>query len=182
MKEMLKKKNMSVYELSRRTNIPYTTLNELVRGNKSLKNCSVKILKALSQELHMTMDEIYNVCEKTSYMDFEVFKSNEQHRLKEKGSVDYLIYVLETDIIHEYWKKGRRVEALYMTCLYDYISEKCHMEKYNGYDEIRKYKLEEPLYPVTVQQGLESKSECEKLAIPIFKQHGIMEVDVFNVC
>lgn len=182
MRELLKKKNISVYELSKKTKIPYTTLNELVRGNKTLENCSVKILKALSEVFHMTMDEIYNECARTSYMDFEIFKSNEQHRLKEMGNIDYLIYVLETDVIREKWNKGHRVEALYMTCLYDYISEKCQMEKYNGYDEIRQYKLEEPLYPISVQQGLESRSECERLAIPIFKQHGIMEVDIFNVC
>lgn len=57
----LKEKKISIYEISKNTLIPYTTLNEIVRGARSIDNCSVKILKSLADYLKLSMDELYQI-------------------------------------------------------------------------------------------------------------------------
>ena len=59
LRELLKEKNMSVYALSRRAALPYTTVNELVLGKKQISSCSVRTVAALAEGLDMSMDEFY---------------------------------------------------------------------------------------------------------------------------
>lgn len=53
---------ISVYKLSKESNVPYTTLNELVRGERSINECSVKVLISLSNSLNLSLDELYKIC------------------------------------------------------------------------------------------------------------------------
>lgn len=58
----IKQHNISVYSLSKKTNIPYTTINELVRGERRIDQCSVFILNSLAKQLNLSMDELYSIC------------------------------------------------------------------------------------------------------------------------
>lgn len=43
---------------------------------------------------------------------FELFKSNVCHWLKEEGDIDFLIQVLESDLIRKYYGKDETVQEL----------------------------------------------------------------------
>ena len=54
--EFLKSKGYTVYRAAKESGLPYTTLNELVLGKKSLENCSVKTVAALAGLFKMPID------------------------------------------------------------------------------------------------------------------------------
>ena len=58
-KKYIKKKGVSVYEAAKASQIPYTTLNELVNGKKSFLDCNFKTIQKLSAYLGVSMEELY---------------------------------------------------------------------------------------------------------------------------
>lgn len=178
LKDLLKEKKISLYKLAQMTKLPYSTLHDLMNNKKKIEDCSVKILKAISDALSITMDEAYNYCRTYRYVDFELFKSNLQHDLKSMGDGRFIKMMIEEDLVNQYWKQSKRLEAIYVLCMLDYVSERNGIPTYNKYDELRDYKLEEEIYPTAVNNKWISKEECKKKAIPVFKEHNIMEVNV----
>lgn len=60
--EYLKKQKISIYSLSKSSNIPYSTLNDLVNGKVDICNCKISILVKLSYALNLSLDNIYKLC------------------------------------------------------------------------------------------------------------------------
>ena len=48
LKKQLKKENVSAYLVSKKANIPYTTINNALKDSKKLDGQTVKVLKAVS--------------------------------------------------------------------------------------------------------------------------------------
>lgn len=69
LKEYLKQKNISLYKLSKDTEISYSTINDLVNGVVSVENCRAKMLKRISAYLNMSMDELYDICLNSIYVE-----------------------------------------------------------------------------------------------------------------
>ena len=178
LKDLLKEKNISLYKLAQLTNLPYSTLHDLMNNKKKIEDCAVRMVKAISDALNITMDEVYNYCKTYTYVDFEIFTSNLQHELKNLGDKQFLKMMIEEDVINQYWRQEKRLEAIYMLCMFDYVSERNGVDLYNKYNELRSYKLEEEVYPIAVEKKWVSKEECKKKAIPVFKEHNIMEVSI----
>lgn len=176
--DLLKEKKISLYKLAQMTDLPYSTLHDLMNNKKKIEDCSVKILKSISDALSITMDETYNYCRTYNYLDYEIFVSNLQHELKSRGDKQFLRMMIEEDVIDQYWRQSKRIEAIYMLCMLDYVSERNGVAPYNKYDELRNYSLEEEIYPIAVKKNWLTKEECKKKAIPVFKKHNIMEVSV----
>ena len=57
---ILNEKKISTYQCSRQSNIPYTTLLELVKGKTSIEKCSAETVFRLAKALDMTMDELFD--------------------------------------------------------------------------------------------------------------------------
>ena len=53
---------------------------------------------------------------------FELFKSNVCHWLKEEGDIDFLIQVLESDLIRKYYNRKWYLESFYLLGMLDYNS------------------------------------------------------------
>ena len=51
-KEYLKEKKLSVYKLSEMSNVPYTTLNELINGKKKITDCKIKTIESIASALN----------------------------------------------------------------------------------------------------------------------------------
>ena len=51
---------------------------------------------------------------------FELFKSNVCHWLKEEGDIDFLIQVLESDLIRKYYNRKWYLESFYLLGMLDY--------------------------------------------------------------
>ena len=116
------------------------------------------------------------------YPNFEIFKSNMCHQLKSLGDFEFMKELLTTSIVEDYWNNQQILEALYLVCMFDTLCEKYHMKTHKKFSAVRSHKITPPVYPLDVRMGLDSKEGCEKVALPIFKEHGIMEVDIYSVC
>ena len=100
--ELLERQNMTKYRLSKLSDVPYSTLNDLCNGKTSLEKCSAETVYRLAKELHVSMEELLAPCfEKRC--SFELFKSNVCHKLKNLGDIDFLIDALERNEIRGYY-------------------------------------------------------------------------------
>ena len=184
--ELLKEKNMSIYQCSKLTGIPYTTLSELVNGKTNIENCSVSVVYKLSKVLGTAMENLieYAIEER---LDFEVFKSNMCHFAKKLGQYEFVKELLMTNQVGKYWSKKWYPEAFYTLAMLDYISMINDIPLCKDYEHIRKHSLEETIYPKGIELISELdpssniKEECLKQAIPEFLKYNIVESEIDDV-
>ena len=118
---------------------------------------------------------------------FELFKSNVCHWLKEEGDIDFLIQVLESDLIRKYYNRKWYLESFYLLGMLDYISRINDVPMCSEYDDLRQQRMQEIVYPVGVLLtarvlGDESiKEQALKGAIPEILRFNIVESDIRNV-
>lgn len=118
---------------------------------------------------------------------FELFKSNVCHWLKEEGDIDFLIQVLESDLIRKYYNRKWYLESFYLLGMLDYISRINDVPMCSEYDDLRQQRIQEIVYPVGVLLtarvlGDESiKEQALKEAIPEILRFNIVESDIRNV-
>ena len=118
---------------------------------------------------------------------FELFKSNVCHWLKEEGDIDFLIQVLESDLIRKYYNRKWYLESFYLLGMLDYISRINDVPMCSEYDDLRQQRMQEIVYPVGVLLtarvlGDESiKEQALKEASPEILRFNIVESDIRNV-
>jgi len=61
LKDYMKNNGISVYSLSRKSGVPYSTLKELVDGKVNIESCKVGLLCALSAALRLSLDDTYSL-------------------------------------------------------------------------------------------------------------------------
>ncbi len=185
-RDMLKNKNMSVYRLSKISGIPYTTVNELCNGKVLLINCSVETVYHLAKALGVPMEELLE-----PYMvkrpQFENFKSNVCHQLKELGDVDFVVDLLGSNNIRVFYERQWYPESLYLLAMLDYISKENDIPLCEDYDDLRQCSLKKTLYPESLRALAASSNDksvlkrAEESAIPEFMRFNIVESEVRNV-
>lgn len=115
---------------------------------------------------------------------FELFKSNVCHWLKEEGDIDFLIQVLESDLIRKYYNRKWYLESFYLLGMLDYISRINDVPMCSEYDDLRQQRMQEIVYPVGVLLtarvlGDESiKEQALKEAIPEILRFNIVRQEV----
>ena len=62
LKQYLKKKNLSIYKLAALSEIPYSTLNDIVNHKVDIANIRSGIVFKLAKILDISMDELYELC------------------------------------------------------------------------------------------------------------------------
>lgn len=183
---ILTDKNMSVYQCAKRSGIPYTTLLEVVRGKTQLGKCSAETVYRLSKALDISMEEL--IADSLVHRsDFEVFKSNVCHAVKDNGDLDFIISTLKSDEIRQYWTRKWYPEAFYLLAMVDYLSRINEIPLCNKYDDIRARSLSRTIYPKDVlmtaklSPELDVRESSKKESIPEFMRFNIVESDVRNV-
>ena len=122
---------------------------------------------------------------KITLQQFEVFKDNVKHMVKRKGQLDFIKEILLSDDIQKLWDEGQDLYALYLLAMTDYLSKLNEIPLYAGYDELRMYKMNKKIYPMSIR--LDAKifgkdmDELAEDAIPEFLEYNIVEGDIFNV-
>ncbi len=178
--------SMTKYRLSKLSGIPYTTINDICSGKADIRKCSADTVYRISKVLRITVEDLlepYYV----DRPDFELFKSNTCHRLKEMGDIDFVIDTLESKIIISYMDRKWYPEALYLLAMLDYISRENNIPLCNEYDEIRTKRLSTIVYPRSVlamsaaSKDDAVKEKAVKESIPEFMRHNIVESEVRNV-
>lgn len=190
---LLRERQLSVYQCAKESNVPYTTLLDIVKGKTRIEKCTAETLYKLAKTLDVSMEELLIECfkenEKTSdSRDFEIYKSNICHLVKDKGDIDFIIDVLKKNQIRIYWERKWYPESFYLLAMVDYLSRENDLPLCNDYEDIRNCTLSEPLYPRDVilaaklDASLDVKEQCLKEAIPEFMKYNIIESEIRNVC
>ena len=184
--ELLKERNISIYRLSKDTGIPYSTLNDICNDKTPIRKTSVDIAYKISQSLSVTIEDLIDP-DQEPRASFENFKSSTCHRLKELGTTDFLLEILESNRISDYYKKTWFRECFYLLALTDYLSKQNDIPLCDDYDEIRKQKLKETLYPkgimalYSVNKDESILKKAKKESIKEFMKYNIVEKDIENV-
>ena len=184
--ELLKKENISRYQLSKDSNIPYSTLKDICNGKTTLNKCSAETVYRLAKNLNVTMESLLEpFVEKRP--SFELFKSNVCHLLSSLGDIDFLIYILENDDIRNYYERKWYSESFYLLAMIDYISRLNNISICEEYDDTRSKKLKDIIYPASIialskiTKSDNAKKLAIKNAIPEFLKYNIVESEVRNV-
>jgi len=184
--ELLKENKMSVYRLSRASTVPYATCNDIVNGKARLEKCSAETVYKIAQALNVSVESLLAPCF-VKRSSFENFKSTICHRVKELGDIDFIIDTLDSQYIRIYFERKWYPESLYLLAMLDYISGENNIPLCDEYDDIRRCKLKNTIYPSSVlAMSAASKNDdqlrrAEEAAIPEFKRFNIIESDIRNV-
>lgn len=192
LKELLKIRNMSVYQCAKESRVPYTTLSDLVNGKTKISRCSAETVYKLSKVFHVTMEELLknhmeNESDISYRSSFEIFKSNVCHLVKDKGDMDFIIDVLRENEIRMYWNRKWYPESFYLLAMLDYLCRENDLPLCQDYDDIRKHKLAEPIYPRDIMMAaklnpaLDERKTSWDNAIPEFLKYNIVEGEIRNV-
>ena len=190
---LLKEKQLSVYQCAKESQVPYTTLSDIVKGKTRIEKCTAETIYKLARTLHVTMEELLTECFKEdenapNLRDFEIYKSNICHLVKDKGDIDFIIDILKENLIRTYWERQWYRESFYLLAMVDYLSRENGLPLCNDYEDIRNCTLPEPLYPWDVviaaklDDSLDRKEQCLEEAIPEFLRFNIIESEIRNVC
>lgn len=184
--EILNLKNISKYRLSKNTGIPYMTINDICNDKTRLEKCSAETAYRIARELQISTDELLE-----PYMhkriNFELYKSNVCHKLKELGDIPFLIETLEDNEIRTLYERQWYPESLYLLAMVDYISNENAIPLCADYNDLRKCCLSEVLYPVSIltiaaaTKDSSIKDQARRQAIPEFMRYNIVESEVRDV-
>jgi len=188
---LIAQRHWTKYQLSKISQIPYTTLNDLFNEKTSLLKSSSETLYKLSKVLNLSMEDLIKkdiYAQKTiERIDPELFRSNVQHRLKSLGSRSFIKQTLIEDTIAIYHEKNWMFEALYILASLDYLCRLEGLPKASKYTPLRSLHLDEIYYPSSLilmskmsQDGSILLSHFSQ-SIPEFKQFNIVESDLVSV-
>ena len=184
--DSMKQKKMSIYRLAKTSGVPYATVNDICNGKAQLEKCSAETIYRLAHALNVSMEELLAPCF-LKRSSFENFKSTVCHRVKELGDIDFIADTLESQEIRTYYNRKWYPESLYLLAMLDYISRQNGIPLCDEYDDLRRCRLEKPIYPASIRAvSVASKSEAAMeraaaTAIPEFKRFNIIENEVRNV-
>ena len=105
----LRENRISVREMSVITSIPYSTLNDIVNNKVNLEECQYKTLKKIAVFLKVNIEDLVYENE-----DFQTFRNEIHHSLKDNGEIETLIYILENRKIDYYMLHEDMLKAMYL--------------------------------------------------------------------
>ena len=185
--ELLEKQHMTKYRLSKASGVPQATIHDICSGKAELEKCSAGTLYRLAKVLGVSIEDILESARTAYRSDFETFKSNTCHRVKDMGDAAFMIQVLESDEIRTLYECKWYPEALYLLAMLDYLSRENSIPLCTRYNDIRARRLSKPIYPAGVlvtSKVLKSEAplrKAEQEAIPEFRRFNIIENEVRNV-
>lgn len=184
--KIMENKNITRYRLSKNSGIPYTTITDICSGKAQLEKCSAETIYKLAKELDISMETLLKPCFETR-SNFELYKSNVCHQVKEKGDIQFIIDTLENDEVRRLYDKEWYSESLYLLAMLDYISRENDVPICAEYNDIRKCRLQETVYPASVltafvvSKNESIKEDAYRESIPEFRRFNIVESEVRDV-
>ena len=183
---LLQQRNMTKYRLSKLSGVPQMTVIDICNGKTHIEKCSGETLFKLAKTLAVSMETL--VSDAMEYRpNFETFKSNICHMVRDKGDLDFIIDTLESNEIRTLFEKQRHPESLYLLAMVDYLSRENNLPLCEDYADLRSAKLREVTYPLSIvaicaaSRNDDAKRRSYADAIPEFKRFNIVENEVRNV-
>lgn len=62
LKDYLKQKKLSLYQVAKISGVPYSTLNDIVNHKVEIANVKAGILFRIAEAIEISMDELYELC------------------------------------------------------------------------------------------------------------------------
>lgn len=182
---ILKKDGKTIYYLAKESRVPYSTVSDIVRGKTPIQNCSAGTVYRLAKVLGVRMEDL--LADEMERPDFELFKSNVCHDLKQLGDVRFLLKTLQSAEIRRLYERGWYRECLYLLAMVDYISRLNGVPLAEEYNDLRSTELLEIVWPASIlalcaaSGSDEPKKQALQEAIPEFLRFNIVEGEVRNV-
>ncbi len=189
--ELLDKKHMTRYRLSKESGVPQATISDICSGKASIEKCTAGTVYKLAKALDVDMETLLYPEDSEPVFDpvvFDVYKSHVCHLVKDKGDLDFILDTLTSNEIRRLYDNHSYAEAFYLLAMVDYLSNINGIPLCTNYNDIRSRKLREILYPsgVLMMDELthtdENRKACLKKAIPEFLHFNIAEAEIRNVC
>lgn len=191
MSELLEKKNMSRYRLSKESGVAQTTIADICSGKARIEKCSADTLYRIAKTLGVTMESLIEEEMEAQAQhhrtSFDVYKSNVCHLVKDKGDIDFIMDVLTNDEVRKLYERKWYAECFYLLAMIDYLSRENEIPLCTKYNDIRSRKMKEMLYPagvILMDKAMKTdtnRKESIRKAIPEFLKYNIVEVEVRNV-
>lgn len=122
---------------------------------------------------------------KYNYQEFELFKGNICHMVKEYGQLQFLENMLISNQVEKFWNEGKQLYSLYLLAMIDYLSGLNNIPLYAKYNYLRNHKICERVYPLSLLLAAKMEEtdieELAKDAIPEFLRFNIVEGNVLDV-
>ena len=185
--DIIKANNISLYKLSKETEISYTTLSNIKLNKVKIENVTCDVVNRLAKYFNISMDTMYKQLMLPERKSFEWFRSEVCHRLKFLGDKEFVIKLVEEDYISIFWEMKWYAESLYLLAMLDILSKKYNAPLCTRYDYYRTQKLENILYPLDIlikeelTPELKWKEEILKDCNPEFLKYNIVEGDIYDV-
>ena len=184
---LMEQKNMSMYRLAKLSEVPYATINDICNKKAQLGKCTAETIYKIAKALEVSMETLLEPCfEKRS--TFDAFKSNICHKVKEMGDWNFIIDTLEKDDIRIYYNRKWYAECFYLLAMLDYLSRLNDVPLCSNYNDLRKTRLQQPIYPSSVlmaaavsKNSEDVKEKARRESIPEFMRFNIIESEIRNV-
>lgn len=184
--DFLKERKISIYQLSLKTEVPYSTLMDLVKCKTLMSNLGLEKAIKIANALNIKPEDLLAFDVDCPYHEFSFFRSSLLHDLKRIGDKELINKIIREREIDFWYKHGSEERAYYLLALIDYLSKENGLPIYGKrYNKIRKEKLSKPFFPATRLVKYESLKEAEDdLHIRVleeFAKFNIIEENIRNV-
>ena len=183
---VLQQQGITKYRLAKISGVAQTTVIDICSGKTNMAKCSAETVYKLAKALGVTMESLLAAsCEYRP--QFETFKSNICHAVKDLGDLEFIKSMLESGRIRVLFEREWYPECLYLLAMVDYLSRENDLPLCSEYEELRRMKLQRTLFPAGILtlcatlNGDEPKLRSLREAIPEFLRHNIVEAEVRNV-
>lgn len=187
LKDILIIEDITLYQLSKKTNIPYSTLENIKLEKVKIENISCDVLQKLSNYFDTSMDIMYKRLKFPERNNFSWFRSQMCHYLKFQGDIPFVLNLIKEDYITSLWDNKWYAESLYLLAMLDILSKKYNVPLCNKYNFHRTQKLANTLYPSDiicksiVMNDESYKEEIIKICNKEFLKYNIVEGDIYDV-
>lgn len=193
--ELMNACHMSRAELSARSNIPESTLRDILNGKAQLDRCEAATLYNIAYALDVSVEDIlegyWDALERTapariavhddsSLMNFYVLADSMLGRLRATGDLAFIDGIDQNGWIERLYQGREYRCALFLLGTMDYLCRKNGVRQVARYDEYRKARLDRPVYAlrtlnVNDDDGAfqRARTEAENSAIPELGRYGI---------
>ena len=193
--ELMNACHMSRAELSARSNIPESTLRDILNGKAQLDRCEAATLYNIAYALDVSVEDILegywdalerdapsrtSVHDENSLMNFYVLADSMLGRLRATGDLAFIDGIDQNEWIERLYQGREYRCALFLLGMVDYLCRKNGVRQVARYDEYRKARLDRPVYAlrtlnVNDDDGAfqHARTEAENNAIPELGRYGI---------
>lgn len=158
-KDIFRMAGFSVDELASITNVPSSTLSDIMSGKTRLQHCQAKTLQKISRGLGLSMEELLKMDEMiipdskapslhklVSPEAFIVFRSDLLGLLNDLGERDFVSSVVKSHAVEGLYDDKLYPQALYAIGLIDYLCDKNGIPRQSQYDKYRGDTMEKTVY------------------------------------